>query len=89
MSLKNALMVGKVHLQIQRKVVFETLFLFIYFQLCWVCIALCRFSLVCSSGGSSLLQCAGFSQQSYVWSAPVWSTGSRRLGFRSYNTWAQ
>ena len=93
MSPKNALMVGNIHLQVQRKVVLETLFLFIYFWLCWVFIALCGFSLVSSSGGYSLLQCAGFSQQwlpcSHVWSAPVWSTGSRRLGFRSCSTWTQ
>ena len=36
---------------------------FIYFWLCWVFIAMCIFSPVVASGGSSSLQCAGFSLQ--------------------------
>ena len=56
---------------------------FIYFWLRWV---LHGFSLVVSSGGYSLLQCAGFSLQ---WLLLLRSTGSRHAGFSSCSTWAQ
>ena len=60
--------------------------LFIYFWLCWVFVAARGLSLVAESRGYSLLQCTGFSLQ---WLLSLWSTGCRRVGFRSCGTWAQ
>ena len=54
--------------------------LFIYFWLRWVFVAVRRLSLVAASGGYSSLQCTGFSLR---WLLLLWSTGSRRPGFRS------
>ena len=48
-------------------------YLFIYFWLRWVFVAVCRLSLVVASGGYSSL----------------WSTGSRRTGFSSCGMRAQ
>ena len=55
-------------------------YLFIYFWLRWVFVAACGLSLVAASGGSSWLQCAGFSLQ---WLLLLRSTGSRCTGFSS------
>ena len=52
-------------------------FLFIYFWLRWVFVAVCGLSLVAASGGYSSLRCAGFSLQ---WLLLLRSTGSRRAG---------
>ena len=60
-------------------------FLFIYFWLCWVFIAVRGLPLVAASGGYSLLQCAGFS---LWWLLSLWSMGSRRAGFSSCGMWA-
>ena len=67
----------------------ETLALFFFFSffwLRWVFVAARRLSLVAVSGGYSSLCCKGFSLQ---WLLLLQSRGSRRLGFRSYGTWAQ
>ena len=58
-------------------------YLFIYFWLCWVFVAVRGLSLVAASGGYSSLQCAGFSLR---WLLSLWSTGSRRAGFCSCGT---
>ena len=55
-------------------------YLFIYFWLCWVFVALCGLSLAAVSGGYSSLRCAGFSLQ---WLLLLQSTGSRCAGFSS------
>ena len=55
-------------------------FLIIYFELCWVFVAVLRLSLVVVSGGYPWLWCRGFSLQ---WFLLLWSTGSRHIGFRS------
>ena len=55
-------------------------FIYFYFWLRWVFVASCRLSLVATSGGYSLLQCAGFSLR---WLLLLWSTGSKRAGFSS------
>ena len=61
--------------------------LFIYlFWLRWVFIAARGLSLVAASRGYSSLQCAGFSLR---WLLLLWSTGCRRMGFSSCDTWAQ
>ena len=54
------------------------LYLFIYFWLCWVFIAV-------ESGGYSFLRCAGFLLR---WLLLLWSTGSRHVGFSSCGTQA-
>ena len=56
---------------------FLIIYLFIYFQLCWVFVSVRGLSLVVASGGHSSLQCAGLSV-----SRPLLlrSTGSRRAG---------
>ena len=59
---------------------FNKFYLFIYFWLCWVFVAVRGLSLVVVSGGYSSLQCAGFSLQ---WLLLLRSTGSRRAGFSS------
>ena len=48
-------------------------YLFIYFWLCWVFVAVCGLSLVAASGGYSSLRCAGFSLQ---WLLLLRSVGS-------------
>ena len=61
-------------------------YLFIYFWLCWVFVAVCKLSLVVESRGYSLLRCAGFSLR---WLLLLRSTGSRRTGFSSCGTLVQ
>ena len=51
---------------------FFKIYLFIYFRLCWVFIAVCQLSLVAASRGYSSLQRLGFS---LMWLL-LWSTGS-------------
>ena len=53
-------------------------FLYIYFWLCGVFIAVRGLSLVAASGGYSLLRCASFSLR---WLLLVQSMGSRHVGF--------
>ena len=64
----------------------NTFILFIYFWLCWVFVAVRGLSLVVASGGYSSLRCTGFSLR---WLLLLRSTGSRRAGFSSCDTWAQ
>ena len=59
---------------------FFFIYLFIYFWLCWVYVAVPGLSLVAVSGGYSSLRCAGFSLR---WLLLLWSMGLRRVGFRS------
>ena len=54
--------------------------LFIYFWLCWVFVDAHGLSLVVLSGGYFLLWCMGFSLRRLLL---LWSTGSRRVSFRS------
>ena len=61
-------------------------FLFIYFWLRWVFVAVCSLSLVVASGGYSSLRCAGFS---LWWLLVLRSTGSRHVGFGSCGMRAQ
>ena len=61
-------------------------YLFIYFWLCWVFVAMHGLSLVVASGGYSSLWCAGFSLQGLLL---LRSMGSRRTGFSSCGRWAQ
>ena len=61
------------------------IYLFYYFGLCWVFIAVHGLSLVAASGVYSLLRCAGFS---LWWLLLLQSTGSRRVGFSSCGTQA-
>ena len=58
--------------------------LFIYFWLRWVFVAVRGLSLVAVSGGYSSLWCAGFSLR---WLLLLRSTGSRRAGFSSCDSW--
>ena len=53
------------------------IYLFIYFWLRWVFVAVRGLSLVAASRGYSSLWCAGFS---LWWLLLWWSTGSRRAG---------
>ena len=62
------------------------IYIFIYFWLHWVFIAVHGLSLVVASGGYSWLRCAGFSLQ---WLLLLWSIGSRHAGFSSCGMWAQ
>ena len=62
------------------------IYLFIYFWLHWVFVAVRGLSLVAASGGYSSLRCADFSLQ---WLLSLWSTGSRCAGFSSCGTRAQ
>ena len=62
------------------------IYLFIYFWLRWVFIAVHGLSLVAASGGYSSLRCTGFSLQ---WLLSLWSTDSRHVGFISCGTRAQ
>ena len=59
------------------------IYLFIYFWLCWVFVAVRGLSLVAVSGSYSSLQCMGFSLQ---WLLLLQSTGSRHTGFSSCGT---
>ena len=59
---------------------FIFIYLFIYFWLRWVFVAVRGLSLVAASGVYSSLQCAGFSLR---WLLLLRSTGSRRVGFSS------
>ena len=52
----------------------QFIYLFIYFWLCWVFLAARGLSLVATSGGYSLMWCAGVSLR---WLLLLWSTGSR------------
>ena len=61
------------------------IYLFIYFWLRCVFVAVCRLSLVAASGGYSLLRCAGFS---LWWLLLLWST-LQVHGFSSCGMWAQ
>ena len=62
------------------------LFYLFYFWLRWVFVAARGLSVVVASGGYSSLRCAGFSLR---WLLLLWSTGSRRAGFRSCGMQAQ
>ena len=55
-------------------IIFINLFIFFYFWLCWVFIAVCELSLVAASGGYSSLRCTGFSLR---WPLLFRSTGPR------------
>ena len=61
-------------------------YLFIYFWLCWVFVAVHGLSLVAASGGHSSLRCTGFSWRCLLL---LRSTGSRRAGFSSCGAQAQ
>ena len=56
---------------------FFQIYLFIYFQLCWVFVSVQGLSLVAASGGHSSSRCAGLSLS---WPLLFRSTGSRRAG---------
>ena len=60
-------------------------FIYFYFWLCWVFIAVHRLSLVGASGGHSLLWCTDFSLRCLLL---LRSTGSRHVGFSSCDSWA-
>ena len=64
---------------------FYFFYLFIYFWLRWVFVAVCRLSLVAASGGYSSLQFMGVSLQ---WLLLLQSTGSRHAGLSSCGSWA-
>ena len=66
--------------------IFLNFYLFIYFWLRWVFVAVCRLSLVAARGGCSSLWCTGFSLQ---WLLLLYSTGSRHAGFSSCGAWTQ
>ena len=68
------------------KILFLKNYLFIYFWLHWVFVAMRGLSLVAASGGYSSLRCAGFSLQ---WLLLLQSIGSRHAGFSSCGTQAQ
>ena len=62
------------------------IYLFIYFWLCWIFIALLGLSLVVASRGYSLLWCVGF----FLWRLLLlWSMGSRCAGFSGCSLRAQ
>ena len=65
---------------------FNFIYLFIYFWLCWVFAAARGLSPAAASRGHSSLQRAGLSLR---WPLLLRSTGSRRTGFGSCGTWAQ
>ena len=64
----------------------ELLFIYLFFRLRWVFVAVRGLSLVVASGGYSSLRCVGFSLR---WLLLLQGTGSRRTGFSSCGTWAQ
>ena len=74
--------------EVSRKASFfnEFVYLFIYFWLRWVFLAVRGLSPVGARGGYSSLQCAGFSLR---WLLFLQSTGSRRMGFSSCGARAQ
>ena len=59
------------------------IYIYVYFWLHWVFVALHRLSLVVASEGSSSLWLEGFSLQWLL----LWSTGAWHRGFSSWNTW--
>ena len=61
------------------------LLIIIFFNLRWVFIAACGFSLAAASGGYSSLWYKAFSLR---WLLLLWSTGSRHTGFSSCGSWA-
>ena len=67
------------------KIVKHCIYLFIYFWLSWVFIAVCGLSLVAAKRGYSSLQCTGFSLR---WLLLLQSTGSKHVGFSSCGSWA-
>ena len=73
--------------QISLKITFlkNLFYLFIYFWLHWVFVAVHGLSLAVASGGCSLLRCAGFS---LWWLLLLQNTGSRCTGFSSCGTQA-
>ena len=62
------------------------IYLFIYFWLRWVFVAVHGLSLIAATKGYSSLWCAGFSLR---WLFLLWSMGSRCMGFSSCGTRAQ
>ena len=62
------------------------IYLFIYFWLRWVFIAVHGLSLVVAAGATLFLRCAGFSLR---WLLLLQSMGSRHIGFSTFGTWAQ
>ena len=66
--------------------IWPSIYFFFFLWLHWVFVATRGVSLVASSGGYSLLRCAGFSLR---WLLLLWSTGSRHVGFSSCGTRAQ
>ena len=54
-------------------------FIYLYFWLHWVFVAVCGLSLVAASRDYSLLRCAAFS---LWWLLLLWSTGSRACGLQ-------
>ena len=62
------------------------IYLFIYFWLRWVFVAVHGLCLVAASGGYSSLRCVGFSLQLLLF---LWSMGSRHVGFSSCGVRAQ
>ena len=60
--------------------IFKNLFIYFYFWLLWVFVAVRRLSLVAAGGGYYSLRCAGFSLR---WLLLLQSTGSKRAGFSS------
>ena len=57
----------------------------LFFWLRWVFVGACRVSLVAVSGSYTSLRRVGVSLQ---WLLLLRSTGSRRVGFSSWGTWA-
>ena len=60
-------------------------FIYVYFWLCWVFVAVHGLSLVAVNGGYSSLRHVGFS---LWWLLLLWSTSSRHTGFSSCGAWA-
>ena len=63
---------------------YYSLFLFLFFWLCWVFVAVHGLSLVAASGGYFSLCCAGLLR----WLLLLRSMGSRHAGFSSCGSWA-
>ena len=59
------------------------IYIYVYFWLRWVFVALHRLSLIVASEGSSALWLEGFSLQWLL----LWSTGAWHRGFSIWNTW--
>ena len=62
---------------------FFLLFIYLFISCFGFFVAACGLSLVVASGGYCSLRCVGFS---LWWLLLLWSTGSRRAGFTSFNT---